>query len=150
MASTGGTFCRRKLSWRNRLRNGHVRSGGRGERRNLFSADWRGRDRLIAYDMGGTSTDVLSHSTKANADRHNTVVAGMPISIPQIDIHSVGTGGGQALPGSIWTDARGLGHAAPVPNQDPSPNAKGGAGNHGHGCQIFFSAASNKVFWMAR
>ena len=52
-----------------------------------------GFDRIIAFDMGGTSTDVsLVEGTITTAsDAH---VAGLPISVPMLDIHTVGAGGG--------------------------------------------------------
>ena len=52
-----------------------------------------GFDRIIAFDMGGTSTDVSlvdgSPTTATNAQ-----IAGLPISVPMLDIHTVGAGGG--------------------------------------------------------
>ncbi|KHK01187.1 hydantoinase/oxoprolinase family protein [Desulfovibrio sp. TomC] len=52
-----------------------------------------GFDRLITFDMGGTSTDVslLDGSLSMAAE---TVLAGMPIKTPMLDIHTVGAGGG--------------------------------------------------------
>jgi N-methylhydantoinase A len=52
-----------------------------------------GYTRAITFDMGGTSTDV------SLCDEHprtttETVVAGCPIKVPVIDIHTVGAGGG--------------------------------------------------------
>ena len=52
-----------------------------------------GFERIIAFDMGGTSTDVslvegeITTATDAQ-------VAGLPISVPMLDIHTVGAGGG--------------------------------------------------------
>jgi len=52
-----------------------------------------GFDRIIAFDMGGTSTDVSlvegSITTATDAQ-----VIGLPISVPMLDIHTVGAGGG--------------------------------------------------------
>jgi N-methylhydantoinase A len=52
-----------------------------------------GFDRIIAFDMGGTSTDVSlvegSITTASDAQ-----VAGLPVSVPMLDIHTVGAGGG--------------------------------------------------------
>ena len=52
-----------------------------------------GFDRIIAFDMGGTSTDVSlvegSITTAVDAQ-----VAGLPVSVPMLDIHTVGAGGG--------------------------------------------------------
>ncbi len=52
-----------------------------------------GFDRIIAFDMGGTSTDVsLVEGTPTTAN--DAQVAGLPISVPMLDIHTVGAGGG--------------------------------------------------------
>jgi N-methylhydantoinase A len=52
-----------------------------------------GFDRIITFDMGGTSSDVAlidGHPTTTNeAD-----VAGLPVRVPVLDIHTVGAGGG--------------------------------------------------------
>ncbi len=48
----------------------------------------------IAFDMGGTSTDVCL-ITDGRAERTNErVVAGLPIRLPTVDLHTVGAGGG--------------------------------------------------------
>jgi N-methylhydantoinase A len=52
-----------------------------------------GFPRIIAFDMGGTSTDVSlveGEITTAN----DAQVAGLPVSVPMLDIHTVGAGGG--------------------------------------------------------
>src|SRR5580692_7573114 len=57
------------------------------------SARRSGFDRIIAFDMGGTSTDVsLVEGTIATAS--HAEVAGLPIGVPMLDIHTVGAGGG--------------------------------------------------------
>ena len=55
-----------------------------------------GFDRIIGIDMGGTSTDVfLSGSASKGAQlTRESIVAGVPIGIPMLDIHTVGAGGG--------------------------------------------------------
>ncbi len=52
-----------------------------------------GFDRIIAFDMGGTSTDVslVEGSIHTATDAQ---VIGLPISVPILDIHTVGAGGG--------------------------------------------------------
>jgi N-methylhydantoinase A len=52
-----------------------------------------GFDRIIAFDMGGTSTDV-SLVEGALTSASDAQVAGLPISVPMLDIHTVGAGGG--------------------------------------------------------
>lgn len=59
-------------------------------------AAWAGFDRIIGLDMGGTSTDVfLSDSARGGVRRtRESVVAGVPVSVPMLEIHTVGAGGG--------------------------------------------------------
>lgn len=52
-----------------------------------------GFDRLITFDMGGTSTDVSLYD-KSLALTGEKAIAGHPIRVPSIDIHTVGAGGG--------------------------------------------------------
>lgn len=52
-----------------------------------------GIDRIITFDMGGTSTDVALCPGRLLHTRE-TEIAGVPLSLPMIDIHSVGAGGG--------------------------------------------------------
>jgi N-methylhydantoinase A len=55
-----------------------------------------GFDRILGIDMGGTSTDVfLAADTAAGARlTRESVIAGVPIGVPMLDIHTVGAGGG--------------------------------------------------------
>ncbi len=48
---------------------------------------------IITFDMGGTSTDVALCRGQANTTNEATV-AGLPVAVPIIDIHTVGAGGG--------------------------------------------------------
>jgi N-methylhydantoinase A len=52
-----------------------------------------GFSRIIAFDMGGTSTDV-SLVEGAPTTANDAQVAGLPIGVPMLDIHTVGAGGG--------------------------------------------------------
>ncbi len=52
-----------------------------------------GYDRLIGFDMGGTSTDV-SHYAGAYERSFETEVAGVRMRAPMMDIHTVAAGGG--------------------------------------------------------
>jgi N-methylhydantoinase A len=57
------------------------------------SARASGYPRIIAFDMGGTSTDVsLVEGTVTTAS--HAEIAGLPIGVPMLDIHTVGAGGG--------------------------------------------------------
>ena len=59
----------------------------------LHVARQAGTDRVIGFDMGGTSTDValLDGGIPATSEG---VVAGLPVRVPIVDIHTVGSGGG--------------------------------------------------------
>ncbi|HEY5722737.1 MAG TPA: hydantoinase B/oxoprolinase family protein [Allosphingosinicella sp.] len=52
-----------------------------------------GFDRLIGFDMGGTSTDV-SHHAGAYERTVETLVAGVRVRAPMLEIHTVAAGGG--------------------------------------------------------
>ncbi|MSR21304.1 MAG: hydantoinase/oxoprolinase family protein [Gemmatimonadetes bacterium] len=52
-----------------------------------------GHDRVISFDMGGTSTDVSLLPGHALRTREFEI-AGQPVAIPVLDIHTVGAGGG--------------------------------------------------------
>lgn len=49
---------------------------------------------IISYDMGGTSTDVCLIKDGAASFATQSIVAGMPIKVPQVNINTVGAGGG--------------------------------------------------------
>ncbi len=72
---------------------------------------------IIAFDMGGTSTDVslVEGEPKTATDAH---IAGLPISVPMLDIHTVGAGGGSLA----RFDAAGVLHVGPESaGADPGP-----------------------------
>jgi N-methylhydantoinase A len=79
-----------------------------------------GFDRLIGFDMGGTSTDVfLADLTQGEAHlTRESIVAGIPIGVPMLDIHTVGAGGGSI---ARW-DSGGLLRVGPESaGADPGP-----------------------------
>jgi N-methylhydantoinase A len=80
---------------------------------------------IIAFDMGGTSTDVslVEGQIKAANDAH---IAGLPISVPMLDIHTVGAGGGSLA----RFDVAGVLRVGPASaGADPGPIC------YGHGTQ---------------
>lgn len=52
-----------------------------------------GFERIISFDMGGTSTDVSLVEGEPAASSESEV-AGLPVRVPMLDIHTVGAGGG--------------------------------------------------------
>jgi N-methylhydantoinase A len=81
-----------------------------------------GFDRIIAFDMGGTSTDVsLVEGQIATAN--DAEIAGLPVSVPMLDIHTVGAGGGSLA----RFDAAGVLRVGPESaGADPGPICYGG------------------------
>jgi N-methylhydantoinase A len=55
-----------------------------------------GFERVIGFDMGGTSTDVFLADAEMGGVRLTveSMVAGVPVSVPMLDIHTAGAGGG--------------------------------------------------------
>lgn len=49
---------------------------------------------IITFDMGGTSTDVALCDQDGMRLTNEAVVAGVPVAVPMMDIHTVGAGGG--------------------------------------------------------
>jgi N-methylhydantoinase A len=58
---------------------------------------------LLTFDMGGTSTDVAPIIDGEAQTTTETVVAGVPIKLPMVDVHTVSAGGGSIA----WADAGG-------------------------------------------
>jgi len=58
-------------------------------------AQWAGFDKIIGFDMGGTSSDVFVANAATGVERtRESVIAGVPIGVPMLDIHTAGAGGG--------------------------------------------------------
>ena len=55
-----------------------------------------GRNRLITFDIGGTSADIgiVVDGRFAETDARSTAIAGFPLLMPMIDVHTIGAGGG--------------------------------------------------------
>ncbi len=58
-----------------------------------YVAGLAGFDRIITFDMGGTSTDVALVEGGLRTTNESQV-AELPIAVPMLDIHTVGAGGG--------------------------------------------------------
>jgi N-methylhydantoinase A len=57
------------------------------------AAELAGIDKVITFDMGGTSTDValLSGALRTTSE---SMAGGFPVAVPMLEIHTVGAGGG--------------------------------------------------------
>jgi len=55
-----------------------------------------GRQRLITFDIGGTSADIgiVRDGIVTETDARSTSIAGFPLLMPMIDVHTIGAGGG--------------------------------------------------------
>jgi N-methylhydantoinase A len=55
-----------------------------------------GREKLVTFDIGGTSADIgiVVEGRFAETDARSTSIAGFPLLLPMIDIHTIGAGGG--------------------------------------------------------
>jgi N-methylhydantoinase A len=84
-----------------------------------------GIDDAIAFDMGGTSTDVCLVAGGRAERASERTVAGLPIRLPTVDLHTVGAGGGSL----VWTDAGGalcVGPQSAGANPGPACYGRGG------------------------
>lgn len=55
-----------------------------------------GRNKVISFDIGGTSADIgiAIDGVCAETDARSTSIAGFPLLMPMLDIHTLGAGGG--------------------------------------------------------
>jgi len=84
-----------------------------------------GVERLLSFDMGGTSTDVaLLDATREPPVTIEGQVCGMPVRVPMLDIHTAGAGGGSLA----WMDMAGALQVGPQ-----SAGAKPGPACYGRG-----------------
>lgn len=84
----------------------------------LHIARLAGCQKVITFDMGGTSTDVSLSIEGRVTITSESEVGGLPIRIPVIDIHTVGSGGGSIA----YDDAGGALRVGPQSaGADPGP-----------------------------
>jgi N-methylhydantoinase A len=77
---------------------------------------------LLTFDMGGTSTDVAAVLTGTVQTTTESVIGGVPIKLPMVDVHSVSAGGGSVA----WVDEGGALRVGPhSAGADPGPAAYG-------------------------
>ena len=85
-----------------------------------------GRDRLITFDVGGTSADIgiVIDGQFAEATARDTFIGGYPVLVPMIDIATIGAGGGSIA----WVDRGGAFRVGPQ-----SAGSRPGPAAYGHG-----------------
>jgi len=77
---------------------------------------------FITYDMGGTSTDVCLVRDLAPLTTSDGMLGAFPVKVPQLDMHSVGAGGGSIA----WLDVDGSLQVGPrSAGASPGPVAYG-------------------------
>ena len=77
---------------------------------------------FITYDMGGTSTDVCLVRELTPLATSDAMVGAFPVKVPQIDMHTVGAGGGSLA----WLDVDGSLQVGPLSaGANPGPAAYG-------------------------
>lgn len=87
-----------------------------------------GRRKLITFDIGGTSADIglVVDGRYAETDPRSTSIAGFPLLMPMIDIHTIGAGGGSIA----FVDAGGAFRVGPrSAGAAPGPAAYGRGGD---------------------
>ena len=84
-----------------------------------------GVENAISFDMGGTSTDVALISGGVAERSAQRDVAGYPVRLPSVDLHTVGAGGGSIA----WVDEGGALRVGPESaGADPGPACYGKGG----------------------
>ncbi len=92
----------------------------------VFAAGRSRVDDLIAFDMGGTSTDVTLIQGGQAAVTSEREIGGFPVALPMVDIHTIGAGGGSIA----WIDAGGALRVGPESaGADPGPACYGFGGD---------------------
>ncbi len=91
-----------------------------------FAGALSARDRLITFDVGGTSADIalIVDGRFVQAAARDTQIGGHPVMLPMIDIHTIGAGGGSIA----HLDAGGALKVGPK-----SAGARPGPAAYGHG-----------------
>jgi N-methylhydantoinase A len=80
---------------------------------------------VLCFDMGGTSCDVCLIDGSQVSETAERAVAGRPLALPALDIHTVGAGGGSIA----WRDSGGALRVGPASaGADPGPACYGRGG----------------------
>ena len=123
MQSAGGTVSAREAA----RRGVHLLLSGPAG--GLYGVRFLGRltglDRLMTFDMGGTSTDVALIEGGEPALTTEGRIGRWPVAVPMVDMHTIGAGGGSIG----WIDAGGLLQVGPQSaGADPGPACYGRGG----------------------
>ncbi len=90
-----------------------------------YVAGLSGYPNVLSFDMGGTSTDVAPVVDGRAQLTTESVVAGVPLRLPMVDVHTVSAGGGSIA----WVDEGGALRVGPrSAGAEPGPAAYGRGG----------------------
>ena len=122
MASNGGTVPAATAGW---FGARTILSGPVGGLRGAILAAQGVSDRIITLDMGGTSTDVALIEDGQPEVARTSIVNGMPLRLAQLDIATVGAGGGSIVAAQ---DGGGISVGPESAGADPGPACYGRGG----------------------
>jgi N-methylhydantoinase A len=98
----------------------------------VLGGQWIGKqakyENLITFDVGGTSADIGIVTAKgvSEASARDTEIAGFPVMVPMIDVHTIGAGGGSIA----YLDKGGAFRVGPrSAGSNPGPACYGMGGN---------------------
>lgn len=103
-----------------------------------YSGTLSDRNKLITFDIGGTSADIgiVTEHGFGEASARDTWIAGYPVMVPMIDIHTIGAGGGSIA----YIDEGGLFKVGPK-----SAGSVPGPACYGHGGKLPTVSDANVV-----
>lgn len=94
-----------------------------------FVGDTLGEGNIVGCDIGGTTADivVISNARIPERDPRDSSVGGYPVSVPMLDIETIGTGGGSIA----WVDEAGGFNVGPISaGSEPGPACYGRGGQN--------------------
>ena len=94
------------------------------------AANWAkhlGLQRVVSFDIGGTSTDIALIRDGIPDETLSSEISGLPLKLPSVDVHTIGAGGGSIA----WIDSGGGLRVGPhSAGADPGPISYQRGGEH--------------------
>src|SRR5205085_2080496 len=91
-----------------------------------YVASRAGLDRILTFDMGGTSTDVATCVGGAPSITRETAVGEFPVRAPSVEVESIGAGGGSIAYVAEVTGALRVGPRSAGAEPGPASYGRGG------------------------
>jgi len=91
MQSSGGTISSEQVE--NKGANLLLSGPAGGLNAAKYLGELTAKQRILTFDMGGTSTDVALIDGEINLTNEG-MIAGYPVGVPMVDMHTIGAGGG--------------------------------------------------------